>query len=288
MKILLLGANGMLGHKLYQRLGRDHNVIGTIRGDFNSIAHFTIFNEETIVTGVDVTDHERVEHLLESAGPDVVINCAGVIKQTDEGKRVVPTLSVNSIFPHVLAEVSDRIGFRLITMSTDCVFSGARGMYTEVDKPDANDLYGMSKCLGELNAKKSLTIRTSIIGRELGTRHSLVEWFLSNRGGTVKGYTKAIYTGFPTVVFADIIAVIIENHTQLKGVWHISSDPINKFELLQLLNREYAADVTIEPDDTVAIDRSLDSSRFRTATAYQPPSWKAMIKHMAQDTTKYS
>jgi len=287
MRILILGANGMLGHKLYQRLARDHEVIGTIRTDFDAVAGYGIFNAGSIVTSIDVTQHERVLSLLKDVRPEVVINCAGIIKQTDEGKQVIPTLSVNSIFPHKLAELSDELGFRLITMSTDCVFAGSRGMYTEEDQPDAHDLYGLSKYLGEIRAKNSMTIRTSIIGRELGTRHSLVEWFLSNRGGRVKGYTKAIYTGFPTMVFADIIGSIIVDHPDLKGVWHVSSDPINKFDLLSLINDAYATGVDIDPDDQVSFDRSLDSLRFRSITGFQPLSWPAMIRLMAQDETVY-
>jgi len=288
MKILLFGVNGMLGHKLYQRLERDHDVVGTIRSGFDSIGRFGIFDENRIIPNVDVTDHARVREIIDEIAPDVVINCAGIIKQLDEGKRVVPTLPVNSIFPHVLAELSDDTGFRLITMSTDCVFDGSRGMYTEDDQPDARDLYGLSKYLGEVSAKNCLTIRTSIIGRELGTQHSLVEWFLSNRGGQAKGFTKAIYSGFPTVVFADIISDIVSRHTDLKGVWHISSDPISKFDLLSLINDAFETGVEIEPDDEVVIDRSLDSARFRSLTSYEPLSWPEMIRRMAEDETGYN
>lgn len=178
-------------------------------------------------------------------------------------------------------------GFRLITLSTDCVFTGEKGNYTEDDFPDARDLYGISKLLGEINNNNCLTIRTSIIGRELDSAHGLVEWFLSNRGKTIKGYLNAIYSGFPTIILAEILSGIIADSPRLQGIYHVSSDTINKFELLGLLNKYYKANAVIEPFEDFIVDRSLDSSVFRQATGFSPLTWEQMIEYMVSDPTPY-
>ncbi|MBP9664969.1 MAG: sugar nucleotide-binding protein, partial [Pyrinomonadaceae bacterium] len=174
-----------------------------------------------------------------------------------------------------------------ISVSTDCVFSGRKGNYSESDEPDARDLYGLSKLLGEVKAGNCLTLRTSMIGRELNSQNSLVEWFLSNRGGRVDGWTKAIYSGFPTLELAKIIGDIIEFSPDLRGMYHVSSDPVSKFDLLQLLDDAYGARVEITPSEKVVIDRSLDSTVFREITGYAPPTWAEMVAAMAADPTPY-
>jgi dTDP-4-dehydrorhamnose reductase len=220
--------------------------------------------------------------------PDVIINAVGIIKQLPSSKDVIKTLKINSIFPHQLAQLAQTTGARLITISTDCVFNGRKGSYTEEDISDAEDLYGKSKNLGEVTAHNCLTLRTSIIGRELRTAHSLVEWFLSNRGEKVKGFTEAIYSGFPTVILAGIISDLIENHKNLQGLYHVSSEPINKFDLLCLLKRFYNVPVEIEPFAEFKIDRSLDSSKFRKETGFAPLDWEEMVRIMAQDSSAYN
>ena len=287
MRVLIFGANGMLGHKVVQVLGQRFDVWGTIRDEFAGVERFGIYARERIIEGVDVTDVQAVRHAVETAMPDVVINAAGVVKQVPESNNFVRTLKINSLFPQLLADLSDEFSFRLITISTDCVFSGDKGNYSETDTPDSRSFYGISKLLGEIKHDNCLTIRTSIIGRELATDHSLVEWFLSNRGEDVKGYVDAVYSGFSTIVLAEIIAEIISGHPQLHGVLHVSSDPINKFELIKLLNQNYGAKVNIEPSNERKIDRSLDSSLFRKTLNWTPPSWEQMIEQMAADTTPY-
>jgi dTDP-4-dehydrorhamnose reductase len=287
MRILVFGGNGMLGHKLVQRLGGRFDVWAAIREPFAVVRHFGILDEGRTVDGIDVRNTDNIRQAIERAAPDVVINAAGIIKQVTEADDASRLLAVNSVFPHQLALLADQNHFRLISISTDCVFSGDRGSYTERDLSDASDMYGVSKFLGEVTDGDCLTIRTSIVGRELGSRHSIVEWFLSNRGGSVRGYTNAIYTGFPTVVFADILADIIENHTGLRGLYHVSSDPISKFDLLGLLNTYFDAGVSIEPFADHVIDRSLDSTLFRQATGFVPPAWDKMIEAMADDPTPY-
>jgi dTDP-4-dehydrorhamnose reductase len=287
MKILILGGSGMLGHKLAQKWDERFDVWTTVKSNFEDYEMPGIFESKKIIGNVDAENIETVEKAFEIVKPEVVFNAVGIIKQLESSKNVIKTLSINSIFPHRLAELADKFDSRLINISTDCVFDGKKGNYIEEDIPDATDLYGKSKNLGEVTAGNCLTLRTSIIGRELRTSHSLVEWFLSNRGSRVKGYSKAIYSGFPTIVLADIIADLIENHKDLRGLYHVSAEAINKFELLALINEAYQAEVEIEPFDDFSIDRSLDSSKFRKATGFKPLAWREMIKLMADDQTPY-
>jgi len=287
MRILIFGAGGMLGHKLCQELKAKHQVFATVRGNSEGLDRFSLFDGVAFFENVDVNDPATVRNAIEAAEPDVVINAVGVIKQLPSSADVINTLSVNSIFPNRLAQFAGEYGFRLICVSTDCVFNGEQGNYTEADIPDAFDLYGQSKRFGEVAADNCITLRTSIIGRELGTSHSLVDWFLSNRGASVKGYANAIYSGFPTVVFADIIDNLITEHPGLSGLFHVSSDPINKFELLKLINEAYESDIQIEPFDDFKIDRSLNSNKFQSITGFRPEPWPEMTKRMAEDITPY-
>ena len=287
-RVLVIGGKGMLGHKLVQRLReKGLDVWTTLHSALADVERFAIFDRERTLEKVDVTDIDSVKRAVASAEPDVIINAVGVVKQLPAAADIVNTLLINSIFPHRLAEIAEAAGSRLILISTDCVFNGKDGNYAEDDTPNALDLYGQSKHFGEVAAYNCLTIRTSIIGRELSGTHSLVEWFLSNRGGSVRGFTNAIYSGFPTIVFADIIASLITEHAGLSGRYHISSEPIDKFTLLNLINDAYDAGISIEPDEEFRIDRSLDSTRFRNATGFEPQSWKTMIGQMAADPTRY-
>ena len=277
----------MLGHKLVQMWSSRFDVWTTLRGNFSGFERFRIFDKSKTIASVQVDNFDSVVNAFAESRPDAVVNCIGVIKQLKTAKDPIPTLTTNAIFPHRLAKLCKTAGARLITLSTDCVFSGRTGNYTEQDVPDAEDLYGRSKNMGEVEGDDCLTIRTSIIGRELESAHSLVEWFLSNRDSGVRGFTKAIYSGFPTIVLADILANLIENYPKLNGVWQVSSEPVNKYELLLLIRRAYNLNIEIEPDDDFQIDRSLDSSRFRRETGFAPPSWEEMIHQMAADPTPY-
>jgi dTDP-4-dehydrorhamnose reductase len=288
MRILILGGTGMLGHKLVQRLSLSFDVMTTVRGHRDKLPSLKLATSAQVISDIDLTRESDLTKVIERVEPHVVINAAGVIKQLPTSKDIVNTLMVNAILPHKLAALSSKHGFRLVVISTDCVFKGDRGAYREADPADALDLYGRSKNLGEVDCENCLTIRTSIIGREISSRHSLVEWFLNNRGGRVDGYTKAIYSGFPTIVFADIIRDLLLDHPDLSGLWHIASDPIDKFTLLKLIDRAYGAQIEIRPDASVVIDRSLDASRFRVATGFSSPSWAEMIDRMASDPTPYN
>lgn len=287
MKILVFGSSGMLGHKLIQVLSAHAEVWGTLHRSIGKFREYGILDEARCITNVDAAEPAGIRSAVEAVRPDVVLNAIGVVKQLPTSKDVVRTLTINAIFPHRLAGLAEEFDFRLITVSTDCVFDGARGNYSESDIPNATDLYGKSKNLGEVDSERALTLRTSIIGREIGSAHSLVEWFLSNKGSKVKGFRRAIYSGFPTIVLANIITSLIFERADLKGLYHVSSDPINKYELLLLLKRFYGVDVEIEPDDEFRIDRSLDSGRFRKETGLEPAAWPEMVEQMASDPTPY-
>ena len=277
----------MLGHKIIQVFAENHSVSATARSAA-SVQHISRFiDTKQIYTEVDAENIQTVEAVIKDAKPDVIINCIGIVKQLPTSRNVVKTLRVNSIFPHLLNEAAQNFKARLVTISTDCVFDGKKGFYNESDISNAADVYGKSKNLGEVEADNCLTVRTSIIGRELETAHSLVEWFLSNRGGSVKGFARAIYSGFPTIVLADIIRNLIERHPRLSGLYHVSSEPINKYELLCLIKKAYGLQIEIQKDERFEIDRSLDSSRFRSETNFHPPDWTEMIERMAADSLPY-
>lgn len=286
-RVLILGGTGMLGHKLVQRLNPHFEIWATIREGSSTAENYEFFSTERLIGHVDVENEVKLNEVIETLRPQVLINAVGIIKQLPSSSDVIRTLTVNSLLPHRLKQLSEKYGFYLLCISTDCVFLGDKGNYREDDPADALDLYGRSKNLGEVTGENCLTIRTSIIGRELRSSHSLVEWFLSSRGNEVSGFVNAIYSGFPTVVFADIILDLLQREKRLNGLYHVSSDPINKFELLELVNREYGAGIKITPFEDFKMDRSLDSSRFRAATGYVPLSWPEMIKRMASDTTPY-
>jgi dTDP-4-dehydrorhamnose reductase len=288
MRILILGGGGMLGHKLVQTYRDRYDVYATVRTHYRAYAHYGIFDEARTLGGVDAFTFDTITRALAAVRPDVVINCIGIIKQLAAAQDPIISLTINSLLPHQLALLCQAAGVRLLHISTDCVFNGRDGSYTEDRPSNAEDLYGRTKFLGEVDAPGCLTLRTSIIGRELASQSGLVDWFLSNRGGgPVRGFRQAIYTGFTTLALAQIIADLLDHHPDLEGLYQVSSEPINKYDLLQLVNTAYAAGIEIAPDDQVRIDRSLDSSRFRAAVGFHPPAWPDMINAMAADPTPY-
>lgn len=287
MKIFIIGGGGMLGHKLVQTWQDKFEVRASLRNKISDYKKFNIFDPKKTYENINVRNTKRIEEIVDEIKPQVIVNAVGIIKQLPESENIVNTLEINSIFPHLLKEIAEKSNSRLINISTDCVFSGAKGNYVEEDAPDAADLYGKSKNLGEVTGKNCLTLRTSIIGRELLTKHSLAEWFLSNEGRKVEGFKKAVFSGFPTIVLADIISDLIENHKNLEGLYHLSSAAIDKFSLLNLLKSAYKLNIEIEPNDDFNIDRSLDSTKFRLATGFRPASWAEMIDSMANDRTNY-
>jgi dTDP-4-dehydrorhamnose reductase len=281
-KILVLGASGMLGNAVYRTFmtSPGYDVVGSVRSASSKIALPDGARGELLV-GVDVEQVDSLVAAFEKVRPDVVINCIGLVKQLAAANDPLVTLPINAMLPHRLARLAALVDARLIHVSTDCVFTGSKGDYLESDAPDAQDLYGRSKLLGEVDYPNAITLRTSIIGTELGSAHGLVGWFLA-QSGTVKGFTKAIFSGLPTAVLAQIMRDYVIPNPALRGVWHVSAKPIAKFDLLQLVAAEYVKDIEIVPDDQLVINRSLDSSRFRQATGWTPPSWPHLIAQMRQ------
>ena len=288
MRVLIFGVTGMLGHKLYQVLGQTLDAVGTIRGAYRGIAEYDFFQPSQIAPEVNAREISLVERAIEETGPEVVINCIGVVKSLVEQEGMVSTIWLNSLFPHELYQICNAKGIRLIHISTDCVFSGKTGLYREDDPSDADDVYGKTKYLGEVTGANALTIRTSIIGRELASANGLVEWFLSNQGKRVQGYTNAIFSGFPTLHLSRIIADIITKHQDLEGIYHVASEPISKFDLLALIKKAMRLNITIEEYPDYHIDRSLDSTEYRKTTGFTPPSWEKMIEEMAKDAGQYT
>ena len=280
MKILILGASGMLGNAAFRLFAESDgfDVIGTVRGE-RSKRFFPASLQSALISGVDVENIDSLMRVMGDTKPDVVINCIGVVKQLAEADDPLTAIPINSLLPHRIARLCAVAGARFVHMSTDCVFSGAKGMYIETDGSDAKDLYGKSKFLGEVDYPNAVTLRTSIIGHELEGARSLINWFLS-QSGSVKGFKRAIFSGLPTVEIARVIRDYVLPNPDLRGVYHVSAGSINKFDLLSLVAVTYQKSIDIEPDELVAIDRSLDSSRFRSLTGFQPKSWVELIKSM--------
>lgn len=279
-KILVLGASGMLGNAVFRVLAGSpqSDVVGTVRSS-RSVGLLPNTLGERLVSGVDVENSDTLVSLFSKVRPAVVINCIGLVKQLAESDDPLQAIPVNSVLPHRLARLCDAVGARLVHMSTDCVFSGKRGMYSETDFPDADDLYGRSKFLGEVDYPNAITLRTSIIGHERDGARSLINWFLSQEG-QVKGYARAVFSGFPTVEIARIIRDYVIPNPELHGVFNVSAEPINKFDLLTLVAEVYGKSIEIVSDDKLVIDRSLDSTRFRQATGFSPEQWPQLIRRM--------
>lgn len=279
MKILILGGNGMLGHQLFKYLSQNHNVRVTLRQPIEFYSKYKIFTNENAYAGIDIRSNDTIKGVLAEFRPDAVMNGIGIVKQREIAKKPIPSIEINALFPHKLAAICSRFGIRLIHMSTDCVFSGNKGNYREEDLPDPNDLYGRTKLLGELQQDEILTLRSSIIGRELTEKKNLLEWFLSQTGKTT-GYKKAIFSGFTTLEMSRIIENLLVNFPAASGLYHVSSYPISKYDLLVLLRDKLNLNLEIDADETYICDRSLDSTRFRKKFAYNPPTWEAMLDEL--------
>ena len=284
MRLLILGGSGMLGHQLWRSLHAQHDIWVTLRRPAADFAPYHLFDEAKSIQVNDITDDTALGQALAQAKPDAVINCVGLIKQRDEASDEALAVRVNAEFPHRLAKRCDETGARLIHFSTDCVFAGTRGNYTEDDPADATDLYGQSKHRGEVTGPQCVSLRTSVIGHELGTNLGLLDWFISQRSQTINGFKKAIYSGFTTLEMARIIERILTRHPRLSGLWHVASEPISKFDLLQLCREKLGWEGIIEPNDEFVCDRSLNGDRFNEATGYKPPGWQAMISELAQQS----
>ena len=287
MKILILGGSGMLGHRLWINLREKHDVWVTIRGETSKISAVPEFPRDHMRPNVDALVFDQVTRALASIQPDLVINCIGLIKQLGHvAQDPLYSISINALLPHRVSLICRAAGIRMIHISTDCVFSGREGSYTEESSSDAEDIYGRTKFLGEVHYPHCVTLRTSIIGQELSTKMGLIEWFLAQKG-SISGYKNAIFSGFTTDELSRIILDYVIPNPGLSGLYHVSSDAISKYDLLNIVKKAYKKDIAIEPYDDFYCDRSLLSSRFREATGYQPPSWEEMIAEMEKSNEFY-
>lgn len=285
MKIIVIGATGMLGYSIFSNLSEspDLEVFGTVRSLEGLDKKFSTFDK--LINNVDVKDFQTLENALNRVKPDVVINCIGLIKQHSVSKRHVEAIEINALLPHKIAQLCDSMNAKLIHFSTDCVFDGKTGNYLESDLPTATDLYGKSKCLGEVDYSNHLTLRTSIIGHELKSSVSLVDWFLS-QSGSVKGFSRAIFSGLPTAYIAKLLEEYVLPNESLSGLYHISADPIDKYKLISMISEVYKKEIEIEKFEGIIIDRSLNSERFRRATGFTSPTWNDLIQFMFNDFKK--
>jgi dTDP-4-dehydrorhamnose reductase len=282
MRCLILGGDGMLGHQLLKSWQSKHDVCVTLRQARSQYADIGLFNPENSYDCIDVRNTDRLREVLEEFQPAAVVNAVGIIKQRTAFRESLPSLEVNSVFPHRLRLLCREIEARMVHISTDCVFNGKRGNYSEQDPANADDLYGLSKYLGEVSEEPCLTLRTSIIGLELSRKQSLIEWFLAQTG-TIKGFTNALYTGLTTIEMARVIEMVVIQYPDLHGVWQVASEPIRKYDLLCKLTAFLERnDLSVEPDDSFRCDRRLSGKAFTQQTGYHAPSWDEMLLELAE------
>jgi dTDP-4-dehydrorhamnose reductase len=280
-KLLVLGANGMLGHVVLRWFAAlaGYETIGTVRTPEAAAELRAQVPGAMVMEGLDAARLDELRRLFDVVEPDAVVNCIGVVKQLAGADHPATAIPINALLPHRLARLCQLHGARLVHISTDCVFSGKRGGYREDDDADAEDLYGRSKLMGEVVSPHAVTLRTSIIGHEMSSAHALLGWFLSQRG-VVPGYSNAIFSALPTVELARVIEKYVLDNPSLQGIYHVAGPTINKYELLKLVAHVYGSDSRVEAVPTLVIDRSLDGQRFQQVTGYRPPEWPALIESM--------
>jgi dTDP-4-dehydrorhamnose reductase len=290
MKIVVLGCASMQGHKMFQMLGETFpETYGTIscKTSDEPLKRIPFFQTDKIIPEVNPMDFQCMDTLIRQLSPDWVINCLRVATHGNEVAPPILNITVNSLLPHRLVEMTARQGARLMHFSSDCVFSGKKGFYTEEDIPDATHAYGQTRLLGDVNADHALVLRSSVIGRELTGHHSLLDWFLMQKGKTIKGFTRAIYSGLSSIETARVVQMILEKAPSLTGLYHVASAPINKYDLLKLARDAFHANVDICQEEGFAVDRSLNAGKFNEATGYVAPSWEFMMNELAEDSAQY-
>jgi dTDP-4-dehydrorhamnose reductase len=253
-------------------------VYGTVRSE-DGARYFSDRAAGQVISGVDVENQDSLLRAFSIGRPEVVVNCIGLVKQLADAKDPLLAVPINTLFPHRLARLCDVVGARLIHISTDCVFSGSKGLYLESDFPDADDLYGRTKLLGEVDYPNAITLRTSIIGHEVVGGRSLLGWFLAQHG-SIKGFKKAVFSGLPTVELSRVVRDVVLPRPALRGVYHVAAQPIDKYALLRLVAKVYDKQIEIVPDVSLVIDRSLNAERFRLATGYVAPAWPELVTGM--------
>lgn len=286
-RVLVLGATGMLGASIFRGLGSSQKwkVTGTVRDRNAGRKVIESVPNADVVDGVDALQFKTVSGAIIKTSPDIVINCIGVVRQIENIEQSEVSIELNSLFPHKVARVCSSVGARLIHFSTDCVFTGDKGGYQEDDFKDASDLYGRSKALGEVSKAPHLTLRTSIIGHEINTNHSLIDWYLSQQD-PVKGYRQAFFSGLPTVVISQLLDQNILD-SDCSGVLHLSAAPINKFELLSLVRSIYGKGAAITPCDEYKVNKTLNSSKLKELSGLKVGEWPVLVSSMWGEYQQY-
>jgi dTDP-4-dehydrorhamnose reductase len=280
----------MLGHRLCLAgaTRNDVEVWGTARrsAEGGSALPPAVLDPGRLVSPVEAEREVSLVRAIDDVAPQTVINAVGLIKQRPDGRDPARATAINAELPHVLASETTRRGIRLVHLSTDCVFDGRRGAYTEEDQPAADDLYGRTKALGEPAGPSVSVLRTSMIGRELSGSAGLLEWFLA-APSPVPGYRNARFSGLTTAVLADVLLDLATSDDPLEGLFHVAGPPIDKASLLALLAHRLRPGVTIETVDEPVIDRTLDGRRFAGVTGFVAPTWEQMVDGLAAETYPY-
>lgn len=280
MKVLILGGDGMLGSQAYKTLSKNFDVKVTLRNPIEFYSSLDLFDDNNSYFGIDAFNFDSIQSVFSRFQPQVLINAIGIVKQREESSDYISSITINSLLPHKLYELCFNNSCKFFHISTDCVFDGIDGNYHDDSFPNAKDLYGRSKLLGEVNSIGAYTLRTSIIGNELSRHKSLLDWFISQNNKLVKGFKNAVFSGFTTIELSHIIENLICNYSDEYGLYQVSSNPISKYDLLCLIKERYNLDIEIEPDFDFYCNRSLDSSIFKNKFNYNPPSWVEMIKDL--------
>jgi len=281
MKILILGGDGMIGHKMGQVLSaQNHEIVISIR-EKKDLTLKSISSKAKVFFNDFLKDN--ILDFLDKVNPDVIINAIGITIRRGSTKNISDTIYLNSFFPHQLSNWALAFKKRLIHFSTDCVFSGSEGSYLEDTTLDALDYYGKTKGLGEINSKSSLTIRSSMIGPELFNKTELFEWIINNKEKEINGFSRVMYSGVTTVYMAKLVADLIDNHKNLSGIYNVASKPISKFELLHLINDNFDLGLIINDDKTVISNKTLNASKIEKQIGLQPPSWDDLIFELKKD-----
>lgn len=289
MKILILGGNGMIGHKMYQVLSKEYPDTWVLfKKKTDQVAFYEIFNKDKIIDNFDLVHFDKLNIILDKLIPDVIINAAGITIRRGINDDRYRSIMINSALPHFLDNWTKINNKRLIHFSTDCVFTGKNGFYSESSVTDAEDTYGKTKALGEVFSTNSLTLRGSMIGRELENKTELLEWFLSQKETTVKGFTNVIYSGITTFRMAKFVKQIINDFPSMHGIYNVSSDSITKYELINLFNASFNKGNSIYPDDTYVSNKDLVSTNFYNETGFIKPNWNELVSELLLDNQSNS
>ena len=282
MRIIILGASGLIGHKLLQKLSNDFDVYATLHRSKESYGLMPLFSGQNIIDEVDVSDFENVSAILHYVNPNVILNCIGITPRKDEINNLYKVIKINSLFPHQLANWAKVNNKRVIHFSTDCVFNGSTGNYTENSLTTAEDVYGRTKALGEINYSHTLTIRSSFIGQELFGKTELLDWFLNQEGKRINGFTNTLYSGVSTNFMTYVVKTIILNAPELSGLYQLAPDkPISKYELLCIAKRAFDVNIEIIPENKHVHTPTLNGSKLKDNIKINVPSWKEMMKDLA-------